>query len=154
MKLAQSLALIITGSASFVIPFALAQVQISKFVDETGAAGIAACAPNHYGCDCSPIGINAAFIVSNPTTGLVVPSLPEHTFSINFGFCGNGVWYDFYNRSDASGIWDSYVHNGNGSVQGTCHPNTESTPTRCTDGFYVNNTVSDLLDCQIGCRNA
>ena len=149
MKPAQSLALIIT-SASFIIPFALAQFEVSKSIDQkTGAVGIAACALGHDGCNCSPFGQYGAYILSNATgTELPVASLPADTFSVGRGFCGSTNMYDFYNRSN--GIWEFYVDHGNGTALGTCSP-TESPPTIC-----INNgsEVYKLLDCQGICSNA
>ncbi|KAJ2979736.1 hypothetical protein NQ176_g3069 [Zarea fungicola] len=42
-------------------------------------------------------------------------------FSLNSGLCGMGQ-LDFYYRSDR-GVWEFYVNNGDGSLQGTCYSN-------------------------------
>ena len=152
MKLAQSLALIITGGSSFgVIPFALADFNVTKFINQIGIAALAACSSKAYGCNCFPYGTNAAKVVSNATSGAQLASLPENTFSVESGFCGSAFVYDFYNRSD--GTWELYEHGGNGIVQGTCHPNTKSVTT-CDDGHYENIVLYDQLVCSSGlCSN-
>ena len=142
MKLAQSLALIITGSASFVIPFALAQFHITKFDDSIyGQTSILACSSKTYGCDCFS---SAAKVM---VEGEEAKSLPDTAFYIESGLCGSASSYVFFLQSD--GRWNFYVVDGNGVLQhpsqGTCYPNT-ATPTTCS-GLHAYTKVYDQLVC-------
>ena len=114
MKLAQSLALII--SASFAIPFALADFHI-VLVDGVNGGELFACPSDYYNCDCFVNGNRRADVTVG---GSEIRSLPEGFFSVASGLCGLEQ-LDFYEQSDGS--WDIYEENGDGSLQGTCNSN-------------------------------
>ena len=125
MKLAQSLALII--SASFAIPSALADFHIIQGIAPGGGAGLEACPSNFDNCDCMENGDRAARVSVN---GQGQGSLPDSFFSVDAGLCGLGQ-LNFYKGSN--GVWDIYENDGNGSLQGTCNSNSASST--CSNGF-------------------
>ena len=126
MKLAQSLALL-TG-ASFTILFALADFRITQGIAPGGGAGLEACPSNYYNCKCLKDGDRAAQVVVNDHG---VGSLPASMFSVKAGLCGLGQ-LNFQKRGDGS--WNIYKNDGDGSVQGTCYPDTAGTS--CSGGFF------------------
>ena len=125
MKLVQSLALL-TG-ASFTILPALTNFHISQSVSlQSIASGVSdesliACPSNDYTCDCLEGGNRAAKVM---VYGQGVPgNLPDSFFSVNAGLCGSSQ-LNFYNKG--GGIWEFYQNNGDGSLKGTCYPNSAS----------------------------
>ena len=121
MKLVQSLALL-TG-ASFTILPALANFHISQrinLVERLLNGRMVACPSNDYTCDCLTGGNGAADVVVN---GQTVENLPDSFFSVNAGLCGSSQ-LNFYHVG--GGIWDFYQNDGDGSLQGTCYPNSAS----------------------------
>jgi hypothetical protein len=125
MKLAQSLALII--SASFAIPLALADFHIVQGIAPGGGAGLEACPSDYYNCNCLKNGDRAAQVLVG---GRGVGSLPDSFFSVKSGLCGLGQ-LNFYKQGDGS--WKFYKDGGDGSLQGTCYKNTAGTS--CSGGF-------------------
>ena len=147
MKLAQSLALIITGSASFFIPFALADIIIAQVqvVDHKVPAALRACASNNNNCECFEGGHGAKEVTVN---GTGVGSLPESGFfSVEPGLCGSGLKYNFIRNDDGS--YDFYVDGGDGISKGTCLPNTNQTT--CPN---VDTKIYDQLFCKSDICNA
>ena len=137
MKLAQSLALIITGSASFVIPFALASgLHLGVVQIPHAYAFVTACPASHYDCSCFKDGTNGA-MVTFVGQSFPPPAGPDISFSINSGLCGLGK-LDSYSNSD--GNWDIYEHKGNGTVLATCYPTTSNILT-CDHGTEVNDKL-------------
>ena len=142
MKLAQSLgALIITGSASFVIPFALASFHVATIRIDEGVGSDAsrllktlACPAYLYHCLC--------FVKNNRDSVGVIPGPfdGQHNVSIVSGLCGMGK-LNLFKNSDGS--WYIYVDKGNGTIVGTCYPNTAYLT--CNDG--VDTTIVDNLVC-------
>ena len=133
MKLAQSLALIITGSASFFIPFALANLHIAMVVDQKNQSVLIACASSNYNCDCFQKGNGAAEVSLG---GMQVSSLPESAFTVESGLCGSrlpNLKYNFY-YNQRNGNWDFYKKDGDGKSLGTC---------------YYSNTAGASLSCSI-----
>ncbi|KAF8814055.1 hypothetical protein BYT27DRAFT_7180308 [Phlegmacium glaucopus] len=126
MKLAsQSLKLLII--AAFTIPSALAEFHIIEGVAPGGGSGLEACPSNYYDCDCLKDGDRAARVLVN---GEGVASLPDNFFSVDAGLCGLGQ-LDFFKQSDE--VWNFYIHEGDGTLQGTCYPNNA---TNTCSGFY------------------
>ena len=134
MKLAQSLALIITGSASFLIPFALAEFRLiiaqpdnSKFTSVWAVPGPA------ESFDCSSFDDNSAD-PHTPKNGVKVSidyitggfPLSLHV-STDPGLCGLGQ-LDFYRKNEHDNFL-FYLDKGNGTSLGTCYPNTNSSKT-------------------------
>ena len=126
MKLLHSLALLAT--ATLTIPFALADFHVTQGIAPGGGAGLEACPSNYYNCNCLKDGDRAAQVLVD---GQGVGSLPDSFFSIKAGLCGLGQ-LNFYKQGD--GHWDFYVNNGDGTLQGTCYPN--SATSTCSGGFY------------------
>ena len=116
MKLAQSLALII--SASFAIPFAFADFHIVERFLEYGVH--LACPSDYYNCRCFVDDDRSEYVTVGD--GVVI-NLPDNFFSVQSGLCGLKQ-LDFYKQSDGS--WDIYEENGDGSLQGTCNSNSGS----------------------------
>ena len=143
MKLAQQLAFIITGIASFLIPFALADFHLLKIFNSNEAKGvILACPSKKYGCDCFLGSIDAAAVWSGNT--IVKGNLPVSGFSVGspgrvVGLCGSPILLDVYNLGN--GTHAIYVHGGNGTLQGTCKPN-YGTATSCG-----NTTAYEIMLC-------
>ncbi|KAF8329643.1 hypothetical protein F5887DRAFT_115510 [Amanita rubescens] len=132
MKLAQSLALLI--SASFTIPSTLADFHVVQVVPNRSIASLQACPSNYYNCKCLLDGDRAAQVVVNfQGVGL----LPDNFFSTIAGLCGMGQ-LNFYKQGD--GHWDFYVDGGDGSLQGTCYPNS-------ADSSCFGTAVHDQLVC-------
>jgi len=78
-----------------------------------------ACPSNYYNCYCYG-SINpdrGVFIQGGQNTG-------SATFSLHAGLCGMGQLNFYYQQS--KGGWDFYVNNGDGSLQGTCYPNSDT----------------------------
>ncbi|KAN0085502.1 hypothetical protein V8E54_001969 [Elaphomyces granulatus] len=75
-----------------------------------------ACPSNYYNCNCfgSLKSERGVFIPGGDNPG-------SATFSLNPGLCGMGK-LDFYYQAD-KGVWDFYISDGNGEVQGTCYRN-------------------------------
>ena len=155
MKLAQSLrvALIITGSASFVIPFALAEFSIIVVRDNDDRLATIWAVPGlTESFSCSSFDDNSAD-PHTPKNGVEVSiDNDSGSFTVSLkastdpGLCGLGQ-LDFY-RKNEHGNFLYYLHQGNGSSLGTCYPNKNSMSTRpCSkvtlldDGFDCNNTV-------------
>ena len=133
MKLAQSLALIITGSASFVIPFALAGgFHIGKVTQPDVTSYATACDSDNFACSCFK-----QSTYNNP--GASVSQNAEGIISIAKGLCGAGKLNLYYNQSDGS--WIIYYDRGNGTSQGTCYPTSATLP--CDH----NSVVNDFLIC-------
>lgn len=79
-----------------------------------------ACPSNYLNCKCyGQFGDNA-----DRGVGTVGHKQPGDMFSLQAGLCGMGQ-LDFYYRSDRR-VWEFYVHNGDGSLQGTCYSNSGS----------------------------
>ena len=148
MKLAQSLALIITGGASFVIPFALANIHVIQWTALNGTETLIACPSEDYGCDCSPGGPYGAGVVSDDGAQLTSLPGPGGHFSVQSPFCGSNSSYYFYNNG-TSGRWDIHVQSGTGSLQGNCYPNTESPTSTCatSKGPGDDTVLHDQLVC-------
>ena len=123
MKLAQSLALIITGSASFIIPFALASSfqVVSMFNNQSQLGGRFVALPsNNFNCEFFQGGMDGAGNVS--FNGRVVEdgSLPA-AFNVLPGLCGGSQQLDLYQTSGTRNF-EVYVHEGSGVSQATCYP--------------------------------
>lgn len=75
-----------------------------------------ACPSNYLNCNCyGQIATNA-----DRGVGSVGNKRPTgSSFSMKAGLCGMGQ-LDFYYRSDRR-VWEFYVHNGDGGLQGTCY---------------------------------
>lgn len=119
MLLVISLALAIPARANFhvgkadkqTIPFGNSPVL--KFTDYI------ACPSNYMNCKCyggyKPNSDRGVGTVSGGISG---------DFSLKAGLCGMGQ-LDFYHRADQK-KWEFYVHGGDGSIQGTCYPTTDT----------------------------
>ena len=101
MKLAQSLALIITGSASFVIPFALASFRVAMVTDDRvdgPGKDLVACPLGHYTCDCFQKRIGAANVLFNGSLELgtlslrISKSFPGFVVGCNWMFTRKKKW--------------------------------------------------------------
>ncbi|KAF9502596.1 hypothetical protein BS47DRAFT_1356897 [Hydnum rufescens UP504] len=112
MKLAHSLALLVM--AALTMPSALADFHILRGVQtNTGYSYDVACPSDYYYCDC--------FMHASRGAGItMVGGGLSYGFSTQGNLCGMGQ-LDFRLQND--GHWEFYVHNGDGSLQGTCSSN-------------------------------
>jgi hypothetical protein len=117
MKLTHSLALLVT--AALTLPSTVADFHVTQV--HGSPTSLVACPSDYFTCDCLSTDDRGAQIVVN---GNEVTSLPSNFFSTGRRFCGVQQ-LDFYYRSD-TGIWQFYVNNGDGSLQGECYSNTAS----------------------------
>ena len=141
MKLAQSLALIITGSASFVIPLALAQFHVVLVIPPLAYSRfVAACPSYSYNCACFYDGFNRSLGPTYPQGNQ--DGFPKNSFSVNSGLCGFLGVLNFYLNSD--GTWSIYEDKGNATSLGTCYPTTVH-KTCPIDRAYV--IIDDSLVC-------
>ena len=147
MKLAQSLALIITGSASFIIPFALASgfhvVEIFYPIKLLGGMFVA-CSSNDLTCDFFLEGIIGAGNVSFDDRVVADGSLPGY-FKVSPGLCFGSQQLDFFQKYGTSN-YDIYYHGGNGTSQGTCYPN-KANITYSPNSPYSDFRLDDRLIC-------
>ena len=161
MKLTQSLALIITGSASFVIPFVAASSgfdikKVSNVLD--GSVYFVALALQNNSCDFFQQGNGAANISSNDKVAL--KSVPPK-FQVR-GLCGSEQ-LDFYQKKIQASIdssidsskWDYYYHEEDGSLQGSCFRSIPNNVTCSSTDLNITVLVNDELVCynQIGINN-
>ena len=141
MKLAQSLALIITGSALFFIPLALADLHVGLVIPPLVYARFVADCPSYsYNCDCFYRGINGSY--GPPYRLGSRDGFPENFFSLKSGLCGFGGVLNFYLNSD--GTWSIYEDKGNATSLGTCYPTTAKISCPKEDGHAE---VDDSLVC-------
>jgi hypothetical protein len=78
-----------------------------------------ACPSNYYNCNC--------YGAMNPDRGVLIQpgtNPGSATFYLKSGLCGMGQ-LDFYYQQSKGG-WDIYVNGGDGSLQGTCYPNSDT----------------------------
>ena len=149
MKLPQSLALIITGSASFLIPFALASFRLIDVHPDhltPKLNDIWAIPSDPFDC--------SIFSDSNPETGI-----PSNGVKVRIGagagtfptsnmlyseseICGLGKLNFYRNKTD--GTFQYYLDKGNGSSLGTCTTNTNSNMT-CSSTVTL---LPDGLNCR------
>jgi hypothetical protein len=115
------------------IPSAFADFHIVQGIAPGGGAGLEACPSDYYNCKCLKDGDRAAQVIVN---GAGVGSLPANFFSVKKGLCGLGQ-LNFYKSSDGKS-WNFYQDKGDGTVQGTCYPNTAGTT--CS-GFIFNDQL-------------
>ena len=146
MKLAQSLALI-TGSASFVVPFALADIYVSGYVKTnsigfTHSSGSLFAIPKDFDpCDCASKGDCAPKVLDGG--GKEVKKLPNNFFSVDSGLCGLGK-LNFYQEKDGSGKY--YLDGGNGTLLGNCNSTMDNRG--CTySGVFSKTFVQHQLSC-------
>ena len=135
MKLAQSLAFIITG-ASFVIPFALAGFAIrghyATHEDGHIYADLEACPSENFGCDCSQ---QAVAVTSDSDTSV-------KKMTVDPGLCGMGK-LDVTQLPNSS--WGLSVNGGDGSSRGICNAVPGSDAPCLLSG--VATTIVKLLNC-------
>jgi hypothetical protein len=102
----------------------LADFHIGQIMNVAGSAPnpptnteYIACPSNYYNCNCFGSKDRAVntYLGQNPASA---------TFSLNSGLCGMGQ-LDFYYQDSKKG-WDFYVNGGDGSLQGTCYPNSDT----------------------------
>ena len=155
MKLTQSLAFMITGGASFVIPFALAHFDLRMVVTSSrfivGDALEACPGSSNFGCDCSAGGVK----FSSSAKTLEAVGGNQTFFSVDSGLCGMGK-LDLYPDEQSSGSWIVYESGGNGTIQGTCSRSTASLVCSVKHTLYTNErtTVDELLKCNSGICSA
>jgi hypothetical protein len=97
-----------------------------------------ACPSNYYNCNC--------FGRINPDRGVFIQggqNPGSATFSLDAGLCGMGQLNFYY--QDNKGGWDFYVNDGDGSLQGTCYPNSDSKI--CSLPFVYTFKYTDSLVC-------
>ena len=143
MKLTQSLAFIITGVVSFVIPFALADFDLKSLIqighsDTVINTTLHACpGAAQFGCEC-----RAGATISSGGKELQVITESLISFSVDPGLCGMGK-LDVYNQNNGS--WTVYVSGGDGTIRGTCSPERASIP--CDQiGFNVSGVLYCISD--------
>ena len=150
MKLTQSLALIITGSASFVIPFVAASSgfdikKVSNVLDGS-VYFVALAILQNNSCDFFQQGNGAANISSNDKVAL--KSVPPK-FQVR-GLCGSEQ-LDFYQKKIRASIdsskWDYYYHKEDGSLQGSCFRSIPNNVTCSSTDLNITVRVNDELVC-------
>jgi hypothetical protein len=109
MKFTTSLLL---SLSSFAFRQVTANFHITKIILSDHSSSYWACPSNYWNCNCFAFGERSAAVEDGSSAGF---------FRLASGLCGMGE-LDFYENSDKS--WTFYVHNGDGSVQGTCYSNT------------------------------
>ena len=140
MKLAQLLPILVTAALS--VPSALADFHVIQGLTPSGSSSLEACPSNNYNCGCMKNGDRAAQVID--VNGQGVGGLPNNSFSVKSGLCGMDQ-LDFYKSSD--GHWDFYISNGDGTLQGKCHPNTASSS--CSGGYFFDDKLvcyTDICD--------
>lgn len=131
------------------LPTALADFHVGRVAKETIPFGQGqpikwtasiACPSNYLNCNCY------GQMQDNADRG-VGTNPPRHDiggdFSLAAGLCGMGQ-LNFYYRSDR-GVWEFYVANGDGKVQGTCYKNSASD--WCSRGAYLDSQYTDKMWC-------
>ena len=150
MKLAQSLALIITGSASFMIPFALASLFLAV-ADNTnfpGSETLTACPLKFNACEC--LRQSGYIVQSFEGFGALFGVFPDDfsEFYTQPGLCGSGQLDFRQPKNDGSNSnWTIYNHNGDGTGQGTCTANRLATNLTCPNSFTGSSIVYDIVTC-------
>ena len=120
----------------FVIPFALADIHVYTIhIDDGvgGDAGTRACPSNFYDCNYFTDLRHSEAVLPGPFDG-------QHNVAILSGLCNMGQLNLFIN---SDGTWSMYVDKGNGTIVGTCYPNTANTT--CHSAVYK--TIVDKLVC-------
>ena len=138
MKLTQSLAFIITGGASFIIPFALANFTIIttySYSNGGGGGNLEACPSKNSGCDCSQPAVNVAYDDS------------AQKMTIDSGLCGMGKLDVYLLVTNSS--WQIFV-DGDASPRGICNTvpgavGPMPVPVLCAPGGFPN--VGKLFSC-------
>ena len=148
MKLTQSLALIITGSASFVITFVAASSgfdikKVSNVLD--GNVYFVAFSFENNSCDFFQQGNGSANISSDDKVAL--KRVPPK-FQVR-GLCGSEQ-LDFYQKirgSIDSSKWDYYNHKEDGSLQGSCYRAVPNNVTCSSTDLNITVRVNNELVC-------